>query len=680
MYTIKVDGQEIYSPALSDDPLQIISPRLQLEAGTAGSLSFTIPPGHGAHDSISKMKSLVTVEWDGKEIFRGRASEEKVDAYNQKETYCEGALSFLMDSVQRPFAFSGTALEYCTQAIATHNTQVEASKRFTIGDFSALTDATVLNLEGDGYTDTLSAIQAVLAEHEGFLLTRYANGVNYLDFVTRSGANNGQTIEFGVNLVDYENQARAEEICTVMLPIGGMLDDGTTVTIASVNNGSDVLENAEAIAQYGRIVKTYAFDNVTDPAELMAKARAKLDSMAIGQTLTLQAVDMHILDKGKGIILPGVPVVIHTLPHGVDKEDVCISVDLDLENPEKATYVFGQPARTQSGAAAMIANQVRTHTRTVQHLYKHYTETDYTVKIHTGLLNSHDEYLAQAQIELDGINATIDLKADKTTTDELTTRLSSAEVAIDGANAAIATKANQTTVAEQGKRLSAAEVLVDGVAASLSLKASIEDVNNLAERVSAAEASILVNANGIESKVSKNGIISAINQTAESVKISASKINLDGYVTATELETEFASMMDGYAAEFSTTDFYASTASIGDGLTAGYVSANTVMADASMTVGGAEVATQTWVNGKDYATHTYVTTALKPYALIANISSEYLKKSALTTQTVSFTYVYDVTATGTVPVRSASGSVIGQAITGITESTATKTITYVTYA
>jgi len=58
-------------------------------------------------------------------------------------------------------------------------------------------------------------------------------------------------------------------------------------------------------------------------------------------------------------------------------------------------------------------------------------------------------------------------------------------------------------------------------------------------RASAAEGKlssrITVNANGISTKVEKNGVISAINQTAESVTISARKINLSGYVTASEL-------------------------------------------------------------------------------------------------------------------------------------------------
>lgn len=48
------------------------------------------------------------------------------------------------------------------------------------------------------------------------------------------------------------------------------------------------------------------------------------------------------------------------------------------------------------------------------------------------------------------------------------------------------------------------------------------------KRVTAAEASIRVNADNIESKVSKDGVISSINQSAETVKIQASKVEIDG--------------------------------------------------------------------------------------------------------------------------------------------------------
>ncbi|MCM1439271.1 MAG: hypothetical protein NC131_08755 [Roseburia sp.] len=56
-------------------------------------------------------------------------------------------------------------------------------------------------------------------------------------------------------------------------------------------------------------------------------------------------------------------------------------------------------------------------------------------------------------------------------------------------------------------------------------------VDALGNRVTAAEASIDVNTTQISMKVAKDGVISAINQSAESVTISASKIDFNGMVT-----------------------------------------------------------------------------------------------------------------------------------------------------
>jgi hypothetical protein len=49
----------------------------------------------------------------------------------------------------------------------------------------------------------------------------------------------------------------------------------------------------------------------------------------------------------------------------------------------------------------------------------------------------------------------------------------------------------------------------------------------------------------ISTKVEKNGVISAINQTAESIKISADRINLSGYVTASSLTSSGTTVIDG---------------------------------------------------------------------------------------------------------------------------------------
>ena len=74
------------------------------------------------------------------------------------------------------------------------------------------------------------------------------------------------------------------------------------------------------------------------------------------------------------------------------------------------------------------------------------------------------------------------------------------------------------------------------------LKASQSSVNALTGRVEDCESGIEVNAEAITTKVSKGAIASTINQTAQSVLISASKINLDGYVTASALSSTIANM------------------------------------------------------------------------------------------------------------------------------------------
>ena len=42
----------------------------------------------------------------------------------------------------------------------------------------------------------------------------------------------------------------------------------------------------------------------------------------------------------------GDTVKLVSTPHGLDKEDVCTKIDLDIENPEKSEYTFGLPMET----------------------------------------------------------------------------------------------------------------------------------------------------------------------------------------------------------------------------------------------------------------------------------------------------------------------------------------------
>ena len=67
-----------------------------------------------------------------------------------------------------------------------------------------------------------------------------------------------------------------------------------------------------------------------------------------------------------------------------------------------------------------------------------------------------------------------------------------------------------------------------------SVYATKTTVDELSGRVTTAEASIDVHSTQISLKVSKDGVISAINQSSESITIDASKINLNGYTNVND--------------------------------------------------------------------------------------------------------------------------------------------------
>lgn len=86
-----------------------------------------------------------------------------------------------------------------------------------------------------------------------------------------------------------------------------------------------------------------------------------------------------------------------------------------------------------------------------------------------------------------------------------------------------------------GSRISTAESSITQQANAINLRVKTEDYtidqNALKSRVSTAESTITQHANAISLRVEKDGVISSINQSPESIRIAASKIHIDGSVT-----------------------------------------------------------------------------------------------------------------------------------------------------
>lgn len=348
MYTIYSDGRLVYAPHLSDAGCGVFTPKLTVELNKAGSLAFVMPPDNVMYNSINKLSSIITVEQDGEELFRGRVLNDEKDFYNQKKNYCEGELAFLIDSIQRPYTYTGTVGDLFRKFITYHNSRVETSKRFTVGTVSVSSANKTITVAGEDYPSTMDAItEKLLDVYGGYLVTRGSGSTRYIDWVETSGEDNTQSIEFGMNLLDVTEYISGENLFTVLVPVGKRLTDNNGdfagyVDITSVNGGTDYIENSTAVSLFGRIEASESWSDIEDPSELKTVAQEYLEQcIELAITLSVKAIDLNLLDVKYERIRLGDWVRVISPPHDLDKWFQCTKIVYDLIDPEKTEYVFG---------------------------------------------------------------------------------------------------------------------------------------------------------------------------------------------------------------------------------------------------------------------------------------------------------------------------------------------------
>lgn len=287
-------------------------------------------------------------ESKSKDIFIGRILHDEKDFYKIKSVYCEGQLAFLLDSIQRPYTFQGDIPDLFKQFLNNHNSQVDDWKQFQVGSITVRDANNYINRESSQYPNTFDElIKKLIDTHGGYLIPRIQNGKRYLDYLKESGKTNSQVIEFGVNLLDITEYITAEDVFTVLIPLGAEQEDEEgnitgRLTIESVNDGKDYIENELGISLFGRITKVHEWDDVTIADNLMTKGTAFLESgIEMSINLTLNAIDLHLVDVNTESISIGDYVRVISQPHGIDTLFQCTKIELDIIEPDKSLYTFG---------------------------------------------------------------------------------------------------------------------------------------------------------------------------------------------------------------------------------------------------------------------------------------------------------------------------------------------------
>lgn len=347
MYRVYCDGLPIYNDKL--EGLKIFSPSLDLELNKTGSFSFTLYPDHPYYGSIQKLKSIITVYQEDYLLFRGRVLDDEIGFYNERKVTCEGELAFLLDSIKRPYDFTGSVAEYLELLLESHNAQVDETKRFALGNVTVTDPNDYIVRSNIDYTDTWKEMNdKLLTLLGGFLSVRHADGVAYLDYLADFALLSPQKIEFGKNLLDQKRIIKGADVATVVIPLGAKLKDAEgkdtdkRLTIETVNGGADFLEDASAISQYGTIVKTVVFDDVTIAENLKAKGQAYLSSVVtLPESIELTAADLATVSTAFSSFHLGTYVDVVSKPHGLNQKFLVRKLSINLLDPAANKLTLG---------------------------------------------------------------------------------------------------------------------------------------------------------------------------------------------------------------------------------------------------------------------------------------------------------------------------------------------------
>lgn len=368
-----------------DDRLEqntITGLKLKLEENKAGSFEFTIYPDNPWYSSFEKLVSTITVEQNGKIIFRGRVLDSEESFIKERKITCEGEYAFFNDAVFYPLGSEPveatsddeesepgtkyTPIEIFTQIITDYNSQVPENRRFLVGNISipnSTEDMDFWNLE---FKTSIDALDDLLEECGGHLVFRHEESGIYIDW-TDDYQLIDQRVEFGRNLLDLTQTIQADELVTAILPYGDSDENRNIPTNishmqipttdlhvqmgivpAGPDNSRDeqfgpygiYLVNIPLYEKYGLIVEERAYDGY--PADWKNQLIADVDGLTgLTNSIEVEAVDLAWLENMQFFEL-GKAVKVQSRHHGVNDEYHITKIDIDLQDPSSSNFTLGK--------------------------------------------------------------------------------------------------------------------------------------------------------------------------------------------------------------------------------------------------------------------------------------------------------------------------------------------------
>lgn len=373
MYQLKYKDYILHDMRLADEKLIIRDPSVKLAVSKAGEMSFTVDAEHPYLSNLRRMSGLVELLDGTLPIYRGRITSDTKDFYGAHKIETEGIMAVLNDSIIPPFNFpedftedasykaaaaSGNVVEFFFRWILSqHNAQVTAEQQIKPGVITVSDQNNYITRSSEEYATAMSTISDKLIKSAlgGYLLIRYEDDGNYLDYYAALPLTNTQSVEFAENLLDLSSETDGTNIYTAILPEG---KDGLTIEALPDGDLTDdivksglTIYSKSGMATYGRITRHIKWDDVTVAANLQTKAKAALadNGLSMPETITCKAVDLGWQD-GIQHFRVGRMTALFSTPHGYSASYPLMELAPDILDPGNTQITLGATQQTYTGA------------------------------------------------------------------------------------------------------------------------------------------------------------------------------------------------------------------------------------------------------------------------------------------------------------------------------------------
>lgn len=375
------------------------------------------------------------------------------------------------------------------------------------------------------YQNAWKALQETRAIYDARLVVRYGIADNVitgmaLDVLAKESVFRGRFFDTAVDAESAYLTSSGRPV-TVLYGLGNSVSTGDNpqkLTFADVvwskangdptdkPAGQDWIGDAESMAIYGRVEDVYTNQYQADPAKLLRETWEQLKKVCkpiVTATATVQDMEFVPGYEHQQVRLWDTVAIVRR--DGTALESTVTGIERDYVHPWLTKLKTGDEDHDEPSLAREMARA----SASMEQLSNR-------VGGHGAGISENKQFIIRDREVIDLHTIKIKENGDKIQETEL--RMGDAEVSI---------LAQQKQLDENGERISSAEFRLNG-----------------------AEAKILL-------KVNKDGVIAAINLTPEEAKIQAAKINLEGYVTATQLSTEIAAIENSFSDMVSTKTLYA---------------------------------------------------------------------------------------------------------------------------